>query len=651
MALSKKGKEARERFLKGDLGRLHHIGARGIIEGAGQTADVLALPYNLLAENKLPSAADKLGEVYDKYTDKKGIPTSDRGKLLKAAANYIGPGAAIAKIPTIAKSTSRLGKTAHAFLSPTKLGTAGAIASQEVLNRDPDNIIGAIAAGMAPQSLISYGKNVAKNKSLTPEFVRTLSKFGTKIKDSSYLKGIKKNPNIYEGVIEELGARQGSGVINKATHDVGGQEFVKGAELQKKVQKEAEKEQFGILRNYIEKVTDNFTNANNKVDVTKTVNHQLDKYKKLTDFDQQKAFLNSVEGKNMMTLMGIKHQQTAAHSVKQLSKKLAKEPKEYTTDYITAKTSMDNLFNETSKHSDVIGTHAQKQIRDMRTSLRDDISSIYKGDKDMYDLWDKATSQKSVYHDKYVPIINDVLEHAPRKGYEGDYNKAFLAATKDVEKSPEKLNFLTQHLDETSKEVASQSIFRDIGKEKNKYNALSAKNKLGELEENVQEAVKGGLSPSTRQTMEAQNPLLDALEYERSQPYKNHWWNKKVYGVPLDKVMPSPYMNTDKKTIDRSIDALENQLQRRTAVKEPTYLGTKPKNIANTLFEAGAEHKQAVSGLTPEEQAEVDALENEKSIFLQTQSILPEQPVAQGLTPEERLELEALENEKASLMG
>lgn len=533
-----------------NAGNMAAIIAKSIAESPGHLFDLL---YDISPPNEEhmytgaekpanPRLGDRIGKKIDKITGGYTATDTPGKKIVKTVADFGNLGIA-GKV----KAFHRGSKAVQAFLKPTVSGAVGAGVGQHILNENPEHVGASIAAGLAIPTIGGIAKsakdaikNLFQQKKLNP---------------------LKKNQNIQNAVEEELAKRQGSEDINKMNEQRTGKTGILSAEnASNKIEQDLAKN-FAKLKSHRQRVTDNFTNARDQVNVDDAVHYIYDKFKKLKEPREQIEFLNGPLGKYMERIAKVPHSKKAARpfTADMMVKYGSKEG--HTLPWNDADNIWRDIMNSTTQKDR--GKIAIQELDTLKGKMRKSLGSIYEDDPKMHALWDDTTKRLSTYKDKVEPVLNERLEHAARHDFKGNPTAVFddlTAGKESVLRSPEALELLQQGLDPAHKNAATQGLLRTIGNQEGKYNPIKAEKGLRSMNDPHREKLLGGLSPETRGRFESIRPLIHEYERELHEPLA------KVlpFGKKVKQVIP---FNENAFTDDKQIGTIIKQLERNMAKK------------------------------------------------------------------------------------
>lgn len=454
-----------------------------------------------------------------------------RGKIMNAVVPTAG------KVATAVKS----------MVKPTAASSVGSGASRYLLEENPDNTVGALAAGFlgSAPALAKSGyktlKNIPKAYENNPI---------TNMLRNKDLNRIKANPNLAERVENHLGHKQGATEIESRTHKETGKGVQKATQNIKNHYKEYFGNRYKKIDDYYNKLTENNKNSKRNVDVTDTVNYIEDQYKLLTDPIMKEAFLKTKSGEQLLKLRKI----TAKDKVSALEKSLKYE-KDIKATYHDARELQREIQNTLSKAQE-IGTQDQGRLRQISEKLGNNIGSVFKDDPNMHSYWRDTNKEYVNYLGDEKAKINLISKHK-------DPTKAYQAST-DLS-STDMLDFLKKGMNAEEHSSHTLGVLRDLGAPTGSYKPTTAQSNLAKLQPEVRNTLMESLLPNNKKQISETLPLLKQFEFEKAQPKREtalgQWFKKKL---PLSET--NRYAATDQKTVDRTINALQHQVDQSTRV-------------------------------------------------------------------------------------
>jgi len=515
-------------------------------EGAGSVGDVVdfvtMLPNAALKGvglPQIPSQGENIRKGIDYYSNDYAKPTTDPEKIRASIYGFAAPGV-LNKVNAIGKGGSLLAKTTKEFLKPTVLGGAATGVSQHVLNKEPENYLGAVGAGLLTSTLGGIGKKGVKN-----------------VVDQTRIARVH-NPNAQIKILDKISANQGLNPVHEAEI---GKELIKSAEKQRNDYAKIFQHRYNKTDAYYNKLTKGNRNEKRFVDVDSTVGWIADEYKKLESPIAKQKFLSSKLGNKFKNLLQI-------HDVEDIDKLLNVYKHKFDVPkipYHEARALQKDIMNDLSKSLE-IGNIEKGQFKQVSKRLSDSIGSVFKDSPQMQKYWHKTNDMYSSFLDGDKNRINDILKHKPKPRHNNPGNpiEAYrnTAAKILTKEDPRDLDFILKGLNEQGKHKVSKGFYESLGTEKGKYNPLKGKESFAGLQPETRNPLFSNLSNKDRIKIESSNDLLDQFMHEKNQPHKTAHGvipslSKKILSVTGMKV---PSLWTGDKSISKTIDALERRI-------------------------------------------------------------------------------------------
>ncbi len=385
-----------------------------------------------------------------------------------------------------------------------------------------------------------------------------LGKTGTMLKNRSHQTAIKhaqKNANLRQTAIENIGKQAGSDQIKLMNRVESGKVATKAMQQNRAKADTRFEKRFSKAEQEARKITEDFTNPKSNINVGHSVQDLLDKVKwKYLSDDDRSLFLSTEPGKAIKRLLDLKGHRNPVHKINRLIEdgNLASKKAKYHSVEDVSK----QLRNFTSK-GETIGTVHEGLARNLNTNLIDNMGTVFEGNPKMHKYWKDTRAMYSVESQHKKPLKNAVLEHQPRKFFEGKPTEAFLETVKgegSALQSPHHLDYIMQGLNPEEKNKYIQGLLHELGTKSGDFNFPHAAEGYGKLKEPIRNILENSMNPETQEKFARGNKLLTAHDYEMAQPIKSWGFAKKK--IPD---ITNPYAKTDAKSVDKYIRALESK--------------------------------------------------------------------------------------------
>lgn len=603
--------------------------ARALVLGVADIGDLLTIvpeAYKYLKGKK--------DYNFSRYADEaeNAMRTSDFGgepeSAVEAAAlsvpRYAVSGAVGAPLKAV-KGLAGLGN----FLMPTKTGAIGTAAGTYLLEKDPENVSGALAASLAP-SLVSPLKNSVKGGY---DYARKVA--------------IQKGDRRQGAIKKELSKRAGAEDIKKAEHDVGGElgrEAV--VKAKSKIDKQFEKD-FKIRDFIIEQSAPNL-----KVDVKPAYSYLVDTYKSLDSDALKEQFLKSPSGKSLQTLLDVnpsKSLKVREDLLEKYGKKTAKRSAIFQMDeaidnlhntrkgnisvpYNDAKEVLHHLYDKIGNASE-IGTREQGRLKHIAGKINKNLDKAIKKKThaEDYSFIKDVNNRYKEYSLNQKIDFNTVLDVNPND------MEAVYEAVKKTKPHLKKSSFYAENMSDKKRDKFAKTYLRDLGTTEGDLDITKLSKNLSSMQSKEKKNILDLLKPENRKELESSLSSLKSLEKIKEEgtligdlPVMG-----KGYGKLADSWM---HIGNKDKIISRDIKTLERLL------KPKASLMPKPDLKAAMAMRHKTSAESMPSGLTPEEEAELAWLESQEMEEGQSMGGTESQ-AAPGLTPEEEAELAYLESQ------
>lgn len=493
---------------------------RSVISGVAGLGDVVRLPieaFNLLAPGR-KSNFSRVRDEANRVLDEKGFGGRPEGTLestLLSVPEYLTSG--VVGIPL--KGAQTAGKVAQSvgkFLSPTTGGAIGSAAATNILSRDPEAGLTAMAASLAP--------------SIGGSLLKTIGNAGSRGFDYLRKSAIETGKSRQKNIKKELSKRAGSESINKAEHEVGGQ-LGRNAVVsaKKKIDKEF-KTDFGIRDKIIDESAPDL-----KINVKPAYKSLINIYKSLESDSLKKTFLASPSGKTLKTLLDFASDD-AIQARQKIIQRYAKkgkdindipEIKKYTDKdiddriqsidpkklgklyipYNDTKELLHNMYDKVSNASE-IGTREQGRIKNIAGMINKNMHKAIKKSvhKEDYNFIKEVDNKYKDYSFNQKLDFNKVLD------VNSNDMEAVYDAVKQTKPYLKKKSFYAENMDPEKRNMFAQTFLRDLGVKEGKLDIETLSENLSNLQSRQRNYIINMLNSENRDALKSSLSDLKLLK-------------------------------------------------------------------------------------------------------------------------------------------
>lgn len=503
-----------------------------------------------LGKEQFPSQADEIKRLFDRYTDNYATSETDTERNIEAFLDFTAPGL-LNKFNAIGKGTTKVAKAVKEFLRPTLGGAAGAVASQEVLNKAPGDYLKAYGTGLGVSTALGGVRGATRN-----------------IADKTRLSRVH-NPNALDKILSKVAERQGLG---RSEHSYLGEKTLKAAENHKEKYDKLWKERYGKADAYYNKISDKNKNSKRLVDMSSTVDWIADQYKKLESHDAKNLFLKSKVGDKLKRFLNVSDMKDIGSKTSDVDRvdvliKRGFDRYKPMVPYHEARGIQRDIQNQLSKSVE-IGDIEKGDLKQISSRLRDSIGTVFQDDPEMHKYWNKTNDMYVGYLKGDKQRINNLMKYKARPKHDDKGNpiQAFRDTASNIlsKEDPRDLKFIINGLDKGERDIFLKGLISEMGTEKGKYSPIRSKEKMTALQKDIHDPLLGGISKKERGNILKQDPLVDQIMYEKQQPHQRATGltSATLKKIPdlLGAKLPSDWTNEG--SINRTIGALERKVNK-----------------------------------------------------------------------------------------
>lgn len=617
--------------------------ARALVLGVADIGDLLTIvpeAYKYLKGKKDYNFSRYADEAENamRTSDFGGEPESAAEAAALSVPRYAVSGAVGAPLKAV-KGLAGLGN----FLMPTKTGAIGTAAGTYLLEKDPENVSGALAASVAP-ALVSPVKNVGKNATRRGyDYMRKTA--------------IQQGDRRQSAIKNELSKRAGAEDIKKAEHDVGGELGREAVIKAKKKIEEPFNKDFKIRDFIIEQSAPNL-----KVDVKPAYKELVKMYQSLDNETLKEQFLKSPSGQTLRTIL---NPPKSTKAREELLKRYGKDVTEkegkslidgvdkaidriqttrkgnVSVSYADSKKILDDLYDQAGTIGS-IGTNEQGKLKYIAGKINNNLNKAIKkktsaGD---YDFIKDLNNRYKEYSLNEKIDFKTVLDVNPND------MEAVYEAVKKTKPHLKKSAFYAENMNPNKRDKFAKTYLSDLGMADGELDINKLSGNLAGLQSKKRDFILASLKPENKQKLESSLSSLESLknlEIEGSLLGDLPGIGK-GYGKLADSWM---HIGNKDKIVNRDINTLERMIKPKPSLKlkpkidlkAATAMRHKPSGSfsgeESDLSSMEAELARLESQLTPEEKQQLDLQEMEAELAL----------LESQLTPEERQQLDLLESQ------
>lgn len=469
--------------------------ARALLSAIGSVPDLaneLTVNPFLRAFGKQPlgSTKEQLRGEFDKRISG-GKPSSSTEEALYSVPEYAITGLGSG----VAKGTGMASKALSNLLKPTISGAVGTAAATKVLSDNPNNVIGGIAASLAP-GFVKPSATKAKNMTKIPE------------KIGDMFRKAKLSPDKQTKILEKVAHNIGDEQILSQQHIQGGELGLKAT----RIEKEKLDKQFNKLFKKRDAILGDKKDSM-VVPAHNASEWMMDQYKNLENASVKKKFLKSPLGENFKTLIGAKHDITTKevdNLVHLNPNKLIDRSK---LSYHDTNEVLDKIYDKLSNASE-IGTKEQGKLKKLSSMLKKNMDNTIKENVDPkdYKFIKRVNSRYKSFATNQKQTFNHIL----------DENAADLQNVyKKVKETKPYLptnKFIAKNLSEAEREQLANTYLRDLGASEGKLSPELLSKNLKNLQSTESNYIKGLLPESQQNNLSHQLGIADQLSKSKTEP-------------------------------------------------------------------------------------------------------------------------------------
>jgi len=535
---------------------------REALLGVADLADLPFIAADIYNGIKGEDARFRFTKKMEKELGDYGLPKTDSDKIVGKVVRFatsggIGSGLVKKGAQHIAKEAPSLVKKSVNFvqsaLKPSVPGAVGVAAGQSVLNNNPENQWGAVAASLSGgigAGLVGKG----------------IGKVSTNLKNSELLGGTGlerthkariASPSHRSRIEKEISDLAGGKEIAKYPKDVA------GAEIQQGVEDYINRKKMYFNKEYgdIEKTIKNDLKKTLKEDthvLMKKPSRVLGKdYFSLTDDVQKDAYLATPVGKAWLRMMNMPTSTKSGD----LERLLIAHPERYTNPKLSIPEAQafDKAMRDSVTTFGEIGSGPKQQLKQISGMTKTEIGNTYrKINPDAANKYSDINKKYGKYVKEDVPISNAITQHG------GVPDKSFLEIMKELNQGATPLSSVKRMTRRNGKEEAiSKGTLHHLGNNKNEFDLPIFKKAFEDLSVKEQNVVRQGLNAESLAKLEKGLGLQQKLATTNTRPGLLTRVGKAF--VPKAS-KAEDILNTgkplDQKQISNTIDYLESGMRR-----------------------------------------------------------------------------------------
>lgn len=521
----------------GSIGRSLARGTRNVLAGIGDIGDVLASPIreSVNLGSKLAGSDYRLGTMGESiaqgidtltggYTSPKNPTEKTEEAVTRALSGMPAAGAigtALKGAASIAPNLGQLGTVLAEgnVINPQNVAGLGLASgtAQHILNEDPQNVLGALAASTAaaalPHSLSNLASQagreaiagrIGEKLKVNPRKIEHFEQAGIQplIADVSDSSGVKRVSNLLENIpfaskpLEKASKERRqdiSKILGQTSENINpaeaGELAVKGAKNYQ-THKESEFSRMG------EKVEKDIRQIDDTVGDLIPVKNVRTYYDKLTsnmrDQDVLKKFDKSPVGKELKSIIGKSKQYNGL------------------VPYESLKQSLDEINDKITTHG-LIGKSSQGKLKKLASSINQDIDhGMTPKFKDLgeesYENWKNFREQYHEYASSDIPTLNEMFKKDKKSAVDN-----FLGIMSEGKKGASQATLMLKGLDKKEKIDFVNAAFKHIGSDQSgNFNPSIWARKFSGLGEHGKSAL---LSPFPDQQRQRIENVAHAIEH------------------------------------------------------------------------------------------------------------------------------------------